>query len=296
MRMKTYLLEELFEKPISGEWGDDLEEGQEGVSVIRTTNFTNSGEIDLSNVVMRNINVEKHGRKVLKVGDIIIEKSGGSPNQPVGRVVLFLEEEGVYFCNNFTAILRPRTGFDPKYLLYVLKDLYQQRKILKFQNKTTGIINLKLQDYLSSVKVEIPQIDSQNRIANLLDKAQELIDKRKEQIEACDELIKGLFYHMFGDMNLNTKGWASISISNACLKIVGGGTPTKSKKEYYIGNIPWVTPKDMKVLVITDAQMHINEDAIANSTTNLIPKNSVLMVIRIKSKFVCKFPQLDCAT
>lgn len=107
--MKEYVLEELFEKPISGEWGNDLEEGQEGVCVIRTTNFTNSGDVDLSNVVIRDINLEKHRRKILKVGDIIIEKSGGSPNQPVGRVVLFQEEENIYFCNNFTAILRPKT-------------------------------------------------------------------------------------------------------------------------------------------------------------------------------------------
>ena len=77
-------------------------------------------------------------------------------------------------------------------------------------------------------------------------------------------------------INLNIK---SQQLVNICDDIKGGGTPSKSNPEYYNGDIPWVTPEDMKTIFITDSIDHINEDAIKNSSTKLIPKDSLLMVI-----------------
>lgn len=197
-----YKLSEIFEKPISGEWGNELEEGKYGAKVIRTTNFTNMGRLNLNDIVERDIDVEKYKNKLLKLGDIIIEKSGGSPNQPVGRVVIFEENTSEkYFCNNFTSILRPKNIVNAKYSLYLLKDLYNKKRVLKYQNKTTGIINLKLNDYLNNTEIMIPSIEEQIKISTILDKSQELIDKRKEQIEALDELVKSQFIEMFSEVN-----------------------------------------------------------------------------------------------
>ena len=50
-----YTLADLFEKPISGEWGVDLNEGEKGVKVIRTTNFTNLGRLNLSNIDRKSV-------------------------------------------------------------------------------------------------------------------------------------------------------------------------------------------------------------------------------------------------
>ena len=210
-----YKLSDLFEKPISGEWGNEIEEGIKGTKVLRTTNFTNLGRLDLSDVVEREIDLIKYENKMLKNGDIIIEKSGGSPTQPVGRVVIFdIDEEEPYFCNNFTSILRPTDKLYPKYALYLMKRLYDIRKVLKFQNQTTGIINLKLNDYISKTEVDIPSLDTQKKIVEVLDKAQELIDKRKEQIKALDELVKSRFIEMFGDPVRNPKGWKIEKLEN----------------------------------------------------------------------------------
>lgn len=61
---------------------------------------------------------------------------------------------------------------------------------------------------------------------------------------------------------------------------MGGGTPSKSRPDFWIGNLPWVSPKDMKVLHISDAQDHISTSAVENSSVRLIPPGSVLMVVR----------------
>ena len=85
---------------------------------------------------------------------------------------------------------------------------------------------------------------------------------------------------MFGDPVKNEMGWNRSQITKVCERIVGGGTPPKSHLEYFEGTIPWISPKDMKSCFITDSTDHITETAVQNSTTNLVPQNSVLMVIR----------------
>lgn len=211
--MEKYKLSDLFEKPISGEWGNELEEGKKGTKVLRTTNFTNIGRIDFSDVVERDVDLEKYSSKILKKGDIIIEKSGGSPTQPVGRVIYFDKEDEVYLCNNFTAILRPNERIYPKFALYLMMRLHQTKKVMKFQNKTTGIINLKLNDYIETTKVNIPSIETQKKIVEVLDKTQYLIDKKKEQIDLLDELVKSRFIEMFGDPVSNLKDWKKQKIN-----------------------------------------------------------------------------------
>ncbi|HLQ45860.1 MAG TPA: restriction endonuclease subunit S [Planctomycetaceae bacterium] len=62
--------------------------------------------------------------------------------------------------------------------------------------------------------------------------------------------------------------------------IVGGGTPSKARPEYFLGHIPWVSPKDVKTWNIFDSQDHITEDAIDRSSTSLIDPGAVLVVIR----------------
>ncbi|EOU2053937.1 restriction endonuclease subunit S [Clostridium perfringens] len=276
-------LKDIFEKPISGEWGKEVGEGEKGSKVIRTTNFTNIGRLDLSSIVERDIDSIKHENKKLKFGDIIIEKSGGSPTQPVGRVVIFEEtNEEVYFCNNFTSILRPNKNIVPKFGLYLLKNLYNKKKVLKFQNKTTGIINIKLNDYLNNTEITIPNLEVQNRIAEVLNKTQELIDKRKEQIESLDELVKSKFIEMFGNVITNSRNWETVKLKDICL-LKSGGTPTRSKPEYFEGDIPWITTVALGKNLIdkNDAIEFITEEAIKNSATKLIQEDSLLFGMRV---------------
>ena len=85
---------------------------------------------------------------------------------------------------------------------------------------------------------------------------------------------------MFGDPITNAKLWPTDTVERVCERIYGGGTPSKSRPEFYDGQIPWVTPKDMKTTTIVDSVDHITEDAIKCSATNIVPKGAVLMVIR----------------
>ena len=196
-------LKNVIHKPLSGEWGDTVGE----TNVLRTTNFTNDGKLNLDEVVKRNIDSKKIAQKQLEFGDTIIEKSGGSPSQPVGRVVFFDQKEGVFLCNNFTSVIRAKSDIDKRYLFWFLFNNHLTQNTLKYQNKTTGIINLQLERYIEDLQIPLPPLPIQKRIAEILDAADAL--KRKDQalLKKYDELAQAIFIDMFGDPVKNEKGW-----------------------------------------------------------------------------------------
>lgn len=70
-----------------------------------------------------------------------------------------------------------------------------------------GVIKYIKLGHLQDAKIPVPPMEAQEKIVKVLDQAQALIDKRKEQIEALDQLIESIFYTMFGDPVRNEKGW-----------------------------------------------------------------------------------------
>ena len=210
---------------ITGEWGTEISENSQNIaSIIRTTNFLNNGKIDIENkeLIKREIDKKKIEQKQLKRGDIIIEKSGGSPNQPVGRVVFFdLNSNEVFLCNNFTSILRVKEDINSKYIFYFLRNNYKKNKVVKYQNKTTGIINLKLQNYLNESCIFLPELKIQNKRVDILDNLENIIEKNQNYLIHLRELTKSLFTTMFGDIKTNNKNWEIVKLEKY-INIIGG--------------------------------------------------------------------------
>ena len=193
---------EITGKALSGEWGTDDETGC-GIPVLRTTNFTNEGIVNYRNVVTRTITKKKIAEKYLRQGDIIIEKSGGSDKQPVGRVIYFDGPDSTYLFNNFTGLLRvkDRNVWYPRYVFYSLFFNYRRGGTKAFENKTTGLHNLKVDDYVSRCEVRVENIQKQVAICEQLDRIFDIIRARQQQLQKLDELIKARFVELFGDRN-----------------------------------------------------------------------------------------------
>jgi type I restriction enzyme S subunit len=199
-------LDEIIEKTFAGEWGSD-DVDNNGIPVLRTTNFTNDGTVNYSDVVTRKITKENINHKFLKKGDILIEKSGGSNKQPVGRVVYFVGEENKFLFNNFTGLIRVKNydKWSSEYIFYSLFVNYLNGSTKKFENKTTGLHNLKLDSYLKSVEITERSLKEQQAIVNVLNHLNKIIQKRKKQLKKLDELVKSRFIEMFGDPVKNEK-------------------------------------------------------------------------------------------
>ncbi len=77
------------------------------------------------------------------------------------------------------------------------------------------------------------------------------------------------------------RGWQVASLGDVLLAVVGGGTPSRKVPKYFEGDIPWFTVKDMKQLRPSDAEEHISKVAVADSATNLLPPNTLIVATRI---------------
>ena len=233
-------------KALSGEWGTDDEKGI-GIPVLRTTNFTNEGVVDYTDVVTRIITKKNISEKYLKPGDIIIEKSGGSDKQPVGRVIYFNGPEKKYLFNNFTGLLRvkePNKWF-PKYVFYSLFGNYRRGGTLPFENKTTGLHNLKTDDYVSRYEVKEATYSKQIEISEYLDKLYFIIKMREKELVELDTLIKARFVEMFGD-NMENKRNFPIESLDVHANIVSGITKGRKTKELNLTEVPYMAVSNVK--------------------------------------------------
>ena len=188
-------LEDLVSDTFPGEWGSEPI-SENAIKVIRTTNFTNEGYLDLTDVVTRDIEPKKVVRKKLKQGDTILERSGGTKDNPVGRVVFF-DEIGDYLPNNFTQVLRPKESVNPVYLFYALYNSYNLNKaaMRAMASQTTGIQNLSMSDFMAKFIV-LPSRNEQNKF--------EQIYRQADKSKFGD--FKSQFIEMFGNpLSLNQK-------------------------------------------------------------------------------------------
>lgn len=139
--------------------------------------------------------------------------------------------------------------------------------------------------FLKQVKIPIPENDgkpdfgAQERIAHLLGKVENLIAQRKQHLKQLDDLLKSVFLDMFGDPVQNEKGWDTLPFSKVG-RFLSGGTPSKARDDFWNGNFPWVSPKDMKTEKIDDSIDHISETVFEETSLKRVSPGHLLVVVR----------------
>jgi len=167
-----------------------------------------------------------------------------------------------------------------KYIFYFLRNSYKNNKVLKFQNKTTGIINLKLQDYLNGSCIYLPELRIQNKVVNILDILESILEKNQNYLNYLKELTKSLFTRIFGDIKSNDKNWKIYKFSEK-LKISSGGTPSKANKIYWEnGTISWIGSNMCNDEIITKNDgKFITEEGLKNSSAKIYKMNTVIVAL-----------------
>jgi len=180
----------------SGDWGDEV--GEVSIRILRSTNFTNDGQMDLSDVAIRGLPRQKAESLTLRPGDILLEKSGGSPVQPVGRVLLVEDELPGYGFSNFIHRLRPdESKVNPRYLRWVLHELHRSGVVERLQNQTTQMRNLELRDYYCA-RIPKPTLNEQEVICGMLDSVNRAILSTKQMLGVTGSLRRD---NMGGSLN-----------------------------------------------------------------------------------------------
>ncbi|MFM2075475.1 MAG: hypothetical protein RJB34_1780 [Pseudomonadota bacterium] len=85
-------------------------------------------------------------------------------------------------------------------------------------------------------------------------------------------------------------GWTTKPLGELC-DVIGGGTPPKDRPDYYGGDIPWATVRDMRTDIITSTEHSITDEAVKASATNIIPAGNVVIATRVGLGKVCLLAQ-----
>ena len=192
--------------------------------------------------------------KYLCEADTVIIGRKGSINNPI-----YVKEP---FWNVDTAfgLVADKTVLLPKYLYYFC---------VKFDfnalNTTVTIPSLTKANLLN-IEMVLPTIEEQTIVVNSLDKIVNIIDMRKQQLQKLDELVKVRFVEMFGDVNVNDKGWVVKPLGELCT-IVRGGSPRPIDK-FLGGDVPWIKIGDAtegENIYLTSTKEHIIQDGVSKS-------------------------------
>ena len=169
---------------INGIWGNDPN-GSEDLPCVRVADFDRVRlRVRLEKPTLRAIAPGERNRRLLKKGDLLLEKSGGGDLQPVGVVMLY-DHDAEAVCSNFVARMPVSARCDSSYLMYLHSHLYAIRLNVRSIKQTTGIQNLDSSSYLGE-PVSFPPLPEQAAIVRFLDHADRRI---RRYIHAKQKLI-----------------------------------------------------------------------------------------------------------
>lgn len=205
--------------------------------------------------------------RLLPVGTVLL-----SSRAPIGKVAIANAE---MYCNQGFKNCICSEAIYNKYLFYFLrlkKDyLNSLGRGATFKEISKSIVE--------SIKIPLPPKSTQLAIVSELDKINELIRLKKEQLKDFGNLAQSLFYEMFGDPVENEKGWEVKKLGEVCT-IGTGSTPNRKNKDFYEnGTYPWVKSTEVCNLPIYSVEEYITEEALKNSNCTLYPKNTILMAM-----------------
>ena len=205
----------------NGVWGDESDGGDDDIPVIRVADFDRESRQVIEYETVRKVDCSQRESRALIPGDMLIEKSGGGEQQPVGMVVSYFGPEGAV-CSNFVARMRSREGVVSRFMVYLHAYLYASRVTGISVKQTTGIQNLNSTAYLSEACF-VPPPDEQQAIADYLDTETARID---DLIREKEELI-GLL-----------REWRQSVIEEAVTKGLDKGVVMKPSGVPWLGDVP----------------------------------------------------------
>lgn len=199
-------------------------------------------------------------------------------------------------------VLQPNGKLEPEFAEYLLST---DSAIAKFKRMSYGVVDDRLRLYyhdLVRIPFRVPRSRvEQKRIASVLLAADEAIEQTESQIEKYQRIKAGLMRDLFTrgvtpDGHLRPSrvhaphlykcagsiwipdGWQASSLRE-CAEFSSGGTPNRQKGEWWVGEVPWLTPKDMKTFELNDTSEHISHEA-AMVASRIAKSGSVFIVVR----------------
>ena len=200
MQMK---IKDIIDQFIAGDWGEETcsNETPCAVTCVRGADIVPISEYAFSAIPIRYISQQSYSKKCLQVGDIIIEKSGGSPTQSTGRVSFvsqeLLDSVGAVVCSNFCTAFRVKKDWNPLYVYYHLQFVYNLGVFFNFEGKTSGLKNLQLEAAFAAIPIEDISKNAQDNIVSILQGLDRKIVINRQINQNLEAMAKQLYDYWF---------------------------------------------------------------------------------------------------
>lgn len=206
--------------------------------------------------------------------------------RPELNKVAFPEFKGL--CSADTYPIRTIKGVMDPYFLFQQLLSYKFIKYSISVSMRTGMPKINRNE-LAGFTFTIPGFLEQKKIGEFLKLINRRINKQQEKIEKLEELKKGMMQKVFSqelqfkdENGFDFGKWESIEFGDVVEKLIGGGTPSRKVEEYYQGDIPWVTVKDLKTnKYVTGALEHITELGLERSSSKIVDPGDLIIPTRM---------------
>ena len=255
--------------------------GSEGLPIIRIQNLASASSIF-------NYYIGKYQEKYeINAGDVLISWSAS-----LG--VYKWEKEKALLNQHIFKVVFNKLKIEKDYFIYATRFLVN-KMLEETHGSTMQHITKKRFD---NIQFPLPPFEVQRKIAQTLDAAAALLALRKQQLAALDNLIKSVFYEMFGDPVTNEKGW-DVKCLGSITQIATGGTPSRACEDYYSGGtIPWIKTGEVHGSYITSVEERITALAVKETNCKIMPRNTILIAMygQGKTRGQVGMLQIDGAT
>lgn len=320
----TYKISSIIDSYISGDWGNDCttDDTPYPVYCVRGADIVPISNSQFNDIPLRYVSKRSFQTRCLQEGDIIIEKSGGSPTQSTGRVVYVSKEllsaKKNIVCSNFCTAFRVKEGWNAHYVFLYLQNVYNSGVFFNFEGKTSGLKNLMLDAAFKSIPIKKITIAEQTALAysiSAIDKKLSLNRQINDNLEAMAKLLYDYWFVQFdfpneegkpykssgGAMMWNDKlkreipqGWDSSMLQSICtIKRGASPRPIDDFMDESHKGMPWVKISDAtnsNSPFMTTIKEHIILDGVPKSV-KVIP--NTLIVSNSATPGIPKFIQIE---
>lgn len=304
-------LKDIIEEYISGDWGNEdfSPETPCAVYCVRGADIVPIRNDQFNDIPLRYISKRAKDNKTLRAGDLVIEKSGGSPVQSTGRITYISQElidsKQSVVCSNFCTSIRIKDSWNSKFIYYYWQYIYNSGVFFNFEGKTSGLKNLQFDNAIASIDIPEYTLEQQTEIADILSKLESKMTVNREINRNLVAMARQLYDYWFvqfdfpdengkpykssgGKMVWNEKlkreipqGWNVDNILSIC-EIKVGGTPSKSNNTYWDnGSIPFFGPTDVSDNIFQlDTIDHITHEGLEHCASSLFQVGDVILTAR----------------
>ncbi len=284
---ETKKLGEIADKVNSGKTplGGEAVYTKEGILFIRSQNVNNDRlELDNSVFIPESVNNQMKN-SIVKPNDILLNITGAS----LGRSCVVPNDFKIGNVNQHVCIIRLSQQYNPRFIQPIFSSNKGQ---IIFNNLQTGSGREGLNfESIKGIKLFTPILAEQQKIASFLSLIDERIQTQNKIIEQLETLIKGLSEKLFSQkirFREFKDRWTLKSLREICEKTKSGGTPKSTIKEYYDGNIPFLSISDMTIQgkYLFSTERNISELGLKSSASWIVPINSIIYSMYASVGFV----------